>query len=538
MWTGNTNAPPIKEGSATDPNSKTKFSPNVYSAGSTTNDDDDSSSTTTSGVAGGTASAFSSRNLSTRHTRASISQTSSSFVDASANMEANLTPSRFDAPLQVKNPSQIQTVTEFARFEKMLRSWMWRRGVGMFLVGAFAYNAIFCPVMELKPVEDKCIGGLRRRRYLSEYVRLPNWFQQATGVRRKIWLFAYNQPLDDQDQDAEKIMWRNEVARSQRTKAAAEALKFNSGLPQINFGAAPLRPEDLPVNVKWKTEQMIRQERGGLVVGSGDNSKNNTTGSVAAEAQEIVMQAMNPTRRPLSHVAHQMWISALKWVPRTFTFNRPWGDNSGNSVQYNSILFEPVTFSAVKTAMLTVRPVVLKAPDGSKVRVRMLAQLYYRREEALKQEVGRLKYGEAEALIDYVAPQVCDSWLSSFSDLQELIDYAPPFRRTGTKAVLQNLPLADYLANAGEDPPEIVQSLIAETPKTLDRSVAVGAQTMSQEELLRRYLASNIMRRIDSKIAIDDVFWFLKVEDIPDVPEGELPGVYEKPNMETGNFVL
>ncbi len=230
--------------------------------------------------------------------------------------------------------------------------------------------------------------------------------------------------------------------------------------------------------------------------------------------------------------------SLLKWIPRTLTFNRPWGDNSGNSVQYTAIFFEPVTFSAVKTAMLTVRPVEMKAPDGTKVRVRMLCQLYYRREEAAKREVGRLKYGEAEGMLDYVAPQVCDAWISSFADLQELIDFAPAFRRTGTKSVLNNLPLADFLASAGEDPPEICNSLVTESPRSLDQSVAIGGKTMSQEELLRRYLAANILRRMDSKIAIDDVFWFLKVEDVKEIPEGEQPGFYERPNLDSGNFVL
>lgn len=510
MWTGNSNDPPIKGEGWTDPNAK--YSPNAYRAGV---DETGKASYSSSSL---------SRSQSTGHQRASIAAASSGFIDAASGIEQNLTPSRFDAPLQVKQPSQIQSVSEFQRFEKMLRSWLWRRGIGMFLATAFAYNAIFCPVMHLHPSEDRCLAGLRRRRYFSEYVRLPNWFQQATGVRRKVWLFSYNQPLDDSDHDADRLMFRNEMARAQRTKAASEALKFNSALPQISFGAAPLRPEDLPANVKWKSEQVLKQEREELIAREGE------TGALLA--------SINPSRRPLSQVGLQMLVSLLKWVPRTLTFNRPWGDSSGNSVQYNSIFFEPVTFSPVKTAMLTVRPVELKAPDGTKVRVRMLTQLYYRREQGAKTEVGRMKYGEAEALIDYVAPQVCDSWLQSFSDLQELIDYAPPFRRTGTKSVLQNLPLADYLANSGEDPPELISSLVMETPKSLDRSVAVGAKTMSQEELLRRYLASNIMRRMDSKIAVDDVFWFLKIEDIRDVPDAEKPGFYERPNIDSGNFVL
>lgn len=528
MWTGNDNSIPLKgKDWKFDPNAK--HSPNSY--GATPGEPTSTAEHTTSS---GKRASYGAPAPTTRHSASSASE----FVQSGTDI--NLTPSRFDAPLQVRQQSQIQPVSEFARFEKMLRSWMWRRGVGMFLAGAFAYNAILCPIMELHPSEERCLAGLRRRRYFSEYVRLPNWFQQATGVKRKVWLFQFNQPLDDTDHDAEKLLFRNEVARAHRTKAAVEAAKFNSALPQISFGSAPLRPEDIPANVKWKSQAMIKQER--------EEAERRKAGKLGAAAVEETSNALlgpggsadslNPTRRPLSQVATQMFISLLKWVPRTFTFNRPWGDNSGNSVQYNAVFFEPVTFSAVKSSMLTVRPVEMRAPDGTRVKVRMLCQLYYRREEGHKKEVGRMKYGEAEAMVDYVAPQVCDAWLSSFADLQELIDFAPPFRKTGTKSVLNNLPLADFLAGAGEDPPEICNSLVLESPRSLDQGVAVGGNLMSQEELLRRYLAANILRRMDSKIVIDDIFWFLKVEDVKATPPEESAAFYERPNIDTGNYVL
>jgi hypothetical protein len=453
------------------------------------------------------------------------------FVDLAASQDTHLTPSRFDAPLQVKRPSEIQPVTDFKRFERMARSWFLRRGFFMTVGAAFTYNAVLCPVMTLEPFEDKCLAGLRRRRYLSQWFNLGNNFERWTGIRRYVWLFQYRAPLSDDERDGGELLHRSESDRAHRTRAASETLRFNSALPPVGFGAPPLRPEELPSNVKWRAES--------LLFGAGKGTAAAPTASTLSTAGSVVASALVPTKRPLRDVAQDMLLSVLRWVPRTLTFNRPWGDTTGNSVQYNAILFEPTSFSEVKIVTLPVRPVDLEAPDGARVRVRMLAQLHYRREESVKKsEAGIMKYGQTDARLDYVAPQVCDAWLQSFRNLGELIEMAPMFRRTATRSVLKHLPLADFLAAEGEDPPSLVEPLTLETAKSLERSIALGAKMLPQEELVRRHLAMSILQRMDSRIAIDDVFWYFVVNDIKDLPADEHPGVYERPNISTGNYVL
>ena len=402
--------------------------------------------------------------------------------------------SRYDAPLRVAKPSQLPAVTEFRRFEKMARSWFLRRGFFMMVVGSLTYNAFFCPILHIHPSEERSLIGLKRRRYMANYFKPPNFLQQAFGWQRRVWLFGYNQPLDIEQLDSDYLN-KKETEQLQRTRAASETLRYNdeqfAAKDAISFGAAPLRAEDLPANVHWRAEAIVRAEHQSLA-------------------------ALAPERPPLADVLHAMFISAVRGVPRTLTFARPWGDKAGNSVQYNWFLFEPVTFTGVRNVMLPVRPVELPTPDGKgKVKVTMLAQLYYRREQTTHQEVGHMRHGQVEAMLDYIGPQVCDAWLSSFASIAELVQYAPPYRRTATESTLRQLPeLTTFLASVGEEPPMLVTPLTMETPKTLERSLVLGAKTMTHEELLRRHLAFKILSRMQCRVAIDDVFWHIVVEDI------------------------
>jgi len=446
-----------------------------------------------------------------------------------AGAATTLTPSRFDAPLRVRRASQLPLVTELQRFNKMTRSWVLRKGIGMFLAVAFAYNAVFCPIMELHPHEEKCLAGLKRRRYLSGWISLPNWFQQAFGVRRRVWLFQYNHPLDCEAQDV-AFLQQKEAQLVERADAANETLKFNSSLSPLGFGAAPLRPEDLPSNVRWKSEAMQKSEK--------DSKKHRAEQQQQIGGTSGSSSAITVTPTPIANVFFSMWISFLRWIPRTVSFNRPWGDSTGNSVQYNWFLFEPVTFSSVKNVMLPVRPVELEAPEGNRVRVKMLAQLYYRKEEVAKVEMGHMKFGEVEALIDYVAPQVCDAWLASFSNLQELLQMAPPYRTTATQSVVKVLPeMAEFLADAGEEPPLVVSPLTLETPLSLERSLTAADNRLPQEELLRRFLTAKILKRMDGRITVDDIFWFLTVEPVPLADANFEADIYEGA-ADRGNFVL
>lgn len=387
----------------------------------------------------------------------------------------------------------------------MARSWFLRRGLFTFLGTSFLYNAFCCPVIQLHPSDEKSMIGLRRRKYLSTWVNGPlqAWLYSAFGYRRSIWLFGYNQSLEQGKEDSEYLM-NVERERVDRLRAAQSVLRHNMKVNTaptngefIGFGGKPLQPEELPLNVRW---------RGEAVVGGNENGGSSSSSSSSSSESY---------RPPVWSIFRSMMRSALAWVPRTLTFNRPWGDPTGNSVQYNALFFEPVDFSPIKKAMVPVRSVVMKGPEGKKVKVDMMCQLFYRREMPRKGEVGHMKHGEVEALLDYVAPQVCDAWLASFSDIEEFVQIAPPFRRTATEAMMRKLPeLSEFLLANDEPPPTVVPSLTLETPVTLENSIARHAKDMPHEELIRRYLAAKIVKRTNHRVAIDDIFWHLTAFDV------------------------